>query len=159
MRGAKEFVELAKCFSNDTSVIFSSFGFGRDSDIKTVFKGTEKFIKLKLFSERHEMLKAIMSSDICFNYVSSEQFQNSSFPSKLIEYYCLGNMIISNFNEDLVKKKLITFKSLKEAKSKIEHYLNRKKTKRLSFQSRKNAMDQFSITASANLLRSLNLKL
>ena len=95
MRGFPEFLQLAKLMHGGP-YRFEAFGFGDDatlSSFKTLCNG---YVETNFHADRKSVLLAIMKSDYCFNFLSNEHFCGNSFPSKLVEYHCLGKQIVSN---------------------------------------------------------------
>lgn len=58
-------------------------------------------ISLSLSVPRHEVVKALVESDICISLVKDTSFLERSFPSKLVEYLLFDCVVVSQFIYDL----------------------------------------------------------
>lgn len=150
MRGFDEFLRLAKMVDKD-KFIFKAYGFGDREILDYYEKQSVGFVETLFHSDRKTMLLGIINSDFCFNYLSETSFVNGSFPSKLVEYHCLGGSIVSNHavNDDEIKP--FVFRNLNELSSFITSYDQ--------YEHRKNPemrLLSFSIVTAANKLKVLN---
>lgn len=150
MRGYREFLELSKIMVGN-AFKFKAFGFGKQTTLDYYEDLSNGFIETSFHADRKSVLKGIINSDFCFNYISDLKFSNNSFPSKLVEYHCLGNNIVSNHDVADPEITLHVFTDLSSLKEYINTAYDTKK--RLSFESK---LSSFSIAEAASKLSRLN---
>lgn len=120
VRGAFEFIQLSRKFENDRRFRFQIFGFGQKKEIQKLKKIAGTNVEFKLFSSRSNLLDGIINSTFCFNYISDFAFSNNSFPSKVAEFYSLGNIILSNHCIDDLNQGILYFSNIQEASNLIK---------------------------------------
>lgn len=97
-RGVEEIIRLIKLDIDSQKFIFVICGFGSDlyfeqlNNLKKFHKGLEVYYQV----ERKILLGKLVNSDLSINLLKNDNFSKNSFPSKLIEYKCLGGAILTN---------------------------------------------------------------
>jgi hypothetical protein len=108
-RGINIIIELIKLDIQNNYFIFIICGFGSDEyynkllELKKLHKNLEIYYQI----ERSILIEKLINSDISINLLTNTDFGRSSFPSKLIEYNCLGGLILTNIDYDEIMENSI----------------------------------------------------
>lgn len=119
MRGYREFLNLASLLK-DTDYKCIAFGFGQENIVKTFKEKSLGIVETHFFANRADVLDGIMYSTFCFNFLANKEFASGSFPSKLIEYLCLGANVLSNHKIPFVNKNIFYFTKIDELAESIK---------------------------------------
>ena len=152
-RGIDIMIELMELDKHNQYFRFIICGFGSESMYKKIIKLNNPNVEVFYEVERIDLLNKLINSEISINLLKNLEFGNNSFPSKLIEYNCLGGKIFSNieyeqildncikvkFDSKEIYKALINFKNdisevrnIDKNKNEIKKYSISSKTKELN---------------------------
>ena len=116
VRGYQQYLDLARELRN-SNYKFVAYGFG-DQKIVTYFERESRgLVETHFHADRSDLLLGIVNADYCFNYVSDLSFAGGSFPSKLIEFLCLGGTVLSNHQISGISKNVQYFNDIPELSS------------------------------------------
>jgi hypothetical protein len=82
-------------------------GFGSKEYLKKLKKFETENVQIHYEVKRESFLSLLINSEVSINLLKNNEFALNSFPSKLIEYNCLGGIIISNVIYDEIKNNCI----------------------------------------------------
>jgi hypothetical protein len=159
VRGASQFVELARCFEEHADIRFVMTGYGNTDELAEISRIAPKNLSFRPGLTRSEYLDFLFDSDIAFNYISDAEFIFNSFPSKVVEYLLGTVVIVSNHPIDIGSKRLVVREDLADIKAFITEYHEDRNNWRASYSPEiiKRELIPFSISHSAtNLSRLFN---
>ncbi len=119
MRGYQEFLNLATLLKG-TNYKCIAFGFGEEKIVNTFKEKSLGIVETHFFSKRADVLNGIVYSTYCFNYLANKEFASGSFPSKLVEYLCLGGSVLSNHKIPMVNNNIFYFSNIDELAENIK---------------------------------------
>lgn len=119
LRGYKEFLDLAMLLQ-DTQYKFIAFGFGEASVVSSFRERSLGIVETHFYAKRADVIDGIINSTFCFNYLANDEFASGSFPSKLIEYLCLGGGVLSNHEIPMISDNIFYFSSISELAENIK---------------------------------------
>jgi hypothetical protein len=82
-------------------------GFGSEGHLNNLKKLETGNVQIHYEVNRESFLSLLVNSEVSINLLKNNEFALNSFPSKLIEYNCLGGIIISNVIYDEIKNNCI----------------------------------------------------
>ena len=133
VRGASQFVELARSFEFQTGIHFVMTGYGNSDEVEEILRMKTKNLIFRPGLPRSDYIDFLFGSDIAFNFISDEQFMNNSFPSKVVEYLLGTVVIISNHPVDIGSKRVVVRDNLVDMKAFITEYHNDRQRWRASY--------------------------
>lgn len=101
-RGIDIMIELLELDKHNQYFSFIICGFGSESTYERIIKHNYSNVEVFYEVDRIELLKKLINSEISINLLKNIEFGNNSFPSKLIEYSCLGGIIFSNIEYEQI---------------------------------------------------------
>lgn len=114
VRGATEFVKLARHLQYEKKIKFIMTGYGNEKELVEIQRLSPPNISFRLSLARSEYLDLLYCADIAFNYLSDSKFAANSFPSKVVEYLLGAVVIVSNHALDLRSKRIIVRNELSD---------------------------------------------
>ena len=97
-RGIDVLVNLIKLDSKNQYFKFEICGFGSKFYLEKLKSINHPELSVNYEISRNEYLRKLVNSEASINILKNDDFAANSFPSKLIEYLCLGGLIFSNIH-------------------------------------------------------------
>jgi glycosyltransferase involved in cell wall biosynthesis len=157
VRGARQFIELARHFEKEEGICFVMTGYGDENEIKNIANNLPSNIFFKPNLRRSEYINLLFDSDIAFNFISDSKFAINSFPSKVVEYLLGAVVVVSNHEVDIDSERVVFCRDLDQIKKFIFDYKNNKVMWRAKYNSKtvKEELDKFSIANCSTILSKL----
>ena len=122
VRGASQFVELAKQFEFDSGIKFIMTGYGNTDELAIIERRKPTNLTFLPGLPRKDYLDLLFSADIAFNYISDKNFVSNSFPSKVVEYLLGAVVVVSNHKVDINSDRFIVRTDLSSIATYIKEY-------------------------------------
>jgi hypothetical protein len=122
VRGASQFIELAKLFELDSGIKFVMTGYGNNEEIKIIEKRKTSNVTFLPGLPRSDYLDLLFSADVAFNYISDQDFVSNSFPSKVVEYLIGAVVVVSNHSADICSDRFVVRTDLNSIATFIKAY-------------------------------------
>lgn len=157
VRGASQFVDLARRFESDSSIRFLMTGYGSQDELAEIERIAPINLSFLPSLSRLEYLNVLFTADIAFNFISDTKFASNSFPSKIVEYLMGAVVVLSNHHVGISSERLVVCEELEVMESFISKYHINRQTWRAGYCSKSvmRELNAYSITSCTKHFRRL----